>query len=135
MRDVLGFSPILGTTIVAVYFISVFFPILFSGFIVLRQRRSLQRGLLFVVTVTGMTYGLFLFLFLALQFPMTAYKNLVAPQLNASNLPYGQWLVDTSRFLDSYGFAFYPLIVAVVSVLLGRYLAARWNHIVSALKV
>jgi hypothetical protein len=133
MTDILGFSPVTGALIVIAYFTAVLFPIMVALFFVIRNR-ALLRKWLFIVSSTALTYGFFLFLFLAIQFPLSAWTNFVAPQLEYHHYYYGRPFVHTSRFLDAYGFIIYPIAFVAMSLFLGYFLASRWNRIVEALK-
>ncbi len=108
-------------------------PLLYPSYVSFRTRPFLPRRHLFVGIVAALSYGIETFFLVAIAVPLEAYAVFIAPPLEHSGHPYGYWLVSTARFIKHWGWLFLPILPAMVSVVLTRYLVTRWARIIESL--
>lgn len=137
MSKIFGFDPWLAAAIVAaafVYFVFALFPVIFAMVVVIRRRRDMQCRLLFVVSVMALTYGFAVALLAVFGVPIGHFMVYVAPTMKQWGYLDDSWLVRTAELAADYGSLTLPPLLAIVAMLVTRYLAPRWNGIVNALR-
>lgn len=118
---------------IAAYMLAVLSPLIVPIWFALRRR--LTRKLLYIVLVPALLYGGTMFFALLIIAPVNAVLVLFVPTLMAAGAYYPAWLVVAYDLLHPWVPLAFPFALAVASVVLSRYLAARWNNIVSALSL
>lgn len=137
MNKVFGFDPWLAAAIVAaafVYFVIALVPVIFATVVATRRRGDMQRKLLFVASVMALTYGFAVALLAVFGVPIGHFIVYVAPAMRQLGYLENSWLVQAAELAVRYGSLALPPLLAIVAILVTRYLAPRWNGIVSALK-
>ena len=115
------------------YIVCILAPMLWSGFVALRQRPLLPRRVLFVSTVTVISYGVWGFVGWALELPISAYLIYIAPQLERCCHFSGSF-TRIGGFLAQYFWLGMGPALLITSFVVTRYLARRWERIVDALR-
>jgi ABC-type multidrug transport system permease subunit len=137
MNKIFGFDPWLAEAIVAAalaYWVIALVPVIFATFVAVRWRGDMQRKLLFVASVMALTYGFAVALLAVFGVPIGHFMVFVAPTLRQSGYLENSLFVQAAELAVRYGSLALPPLLATVALLVTRYLAPRWNGIVSALK-
>jgi hypothetical protein len=137
MEKIWPFSAGVEAMIVAVgtlYSLLALLPLLYPGYVSFRKRPRLPRRLLFVGVIAALSYGIETFFLVAITLPLEAYAVFIAPPLESSGHPYGYWLVSIARFIKHWGWLLLPILPAIASVVLTRYLMNRWPRITESLR-
>lgn len=115
------------------YFFAVHSPTLLALLVVLRQRKTMRRRILFMGTVMGATYGLVVVFALAICVPIEAFAIFILPTIKHqgynANTPF--WILV--EWASNWWWALLPLVILIPAIFISRYFAARWNAIVEAL--
>jgi glycopeptide antibiotics resistance protein len=83
MTDALPTVTAISMQVIAIaYFLAVHSPVLLALVIAWRQRRTMQRRILFVATVMGATYGFLVVFLMSICVPVAAFMVFIAPTLN-----------------------------------------------------
>jgi hypothetical protein len=117
----------------ALVLIAVLFPILCAALFALRARPPIPRRFIFVVVTACLSYGLLFLFIVTVSIPLQLYTLFVAPPLQQAGRAYGPWLVSLGDFLASWGWLILPLVLAIASIAISRYLVQRWPKIIIAL--
>jgi hypothetical protein len=117
------------------YLLCVFSPVIYSCFVALRHKPSLPRKKLFIVTITSITYGFFIFIYLAFSIPVEFYLNSIAPSIRHSGHYYGQPFVAIADFIITYGWLIIGFLLLCTAIVLTQYLRKRWAAVVNAIRV
>jgi hypothetical protein len=137
--SIFGFEPQLAVAMVAVslgYYFCVLSPLIFASVVAWKKRASLQRKVLFVSSVLAVSYSLLLVFLLAIFIPIWAFMVFVAPTMRFAGYLTNAWFIAFAQFADSaqhWWFLILPAVLAIIALLVTRYLAKRWNGIVNAL--
>ena len=110
-------------------------PILYSALLAFRAKPVMPRRVLFVGTVSTLSYGLLILFVFVVSLPLGAFSTYIAPTLReAGDLTLaGRWAGEISDAISSWGFFIIPLILAGSALWLSRRLLPRWPQIVIAL--
>jgi hypothetical protein len=137
MNKIFGFDPQLAAAIVAAafaYFVVALIPVLYATVVAIRKRDTMQRKLLFVGSVMALTYGIAVALLAVFGVPIGHFMVYVAPTMRQWGYLDDSWLVQAAEFAAEFGPLTLPPVLAIVAILVTRYLAPRWNGIVGALR-
>ncbi|MDH5821889.1 hypothetical protein QFW77_02620 [Luteimonas sp. RD2P54] len=120
--------------IAMVWWLLSLFPVLYPALVSFRRRATMPQKCLFTCVVACLSYGLLAFL-LVVGIALRALAVYIAPQLEvAGDLPAaGRWLAQASGLISAWWWVAVPLVLAMCSFLLTRYLAPRWPPIAAAL--
>lgn len=137
MNKIFGFDPWLAAAIVLAafaYFVVALIPVVYATVVALRKRETMQRKLLFVCSVMALTYGFAVALLTVFGVPIGHFMVYVAPTMRQWGYLEDPWFVRAAAIAIDYGSLTLPPLLAIVAMLVTRYLAPRWNGIVSALR-
>lgn len=137
MTTFFGFSPSLAAAVVAAalaYWVVALVPVIFASAVAMRRRREMQRKLLFVGSVMALTYGFATALLAVVGVPIAHFMVFAAPTMRQRGYLENPWFVQAADLAASHGSLTLAPVLAIVALLVTRYLAPRWNGIVSALK-
>jgi hypothetical protein len=115
------------------YFVFEMSPLVFSAIVVVRRRATMKRKLLFVGTVTVVTYGAFLMLFAVAFLPVGAFVIFLVPALKELGYFDESYALAVASFVANWWWLILPPTIAVVAISVTEYLDRRWNGIVNAL--
>ena len=137
MNNIFGFEPWLAAAIVASafgYFVLALVPVIFASVVAIRRRNEMPRKLLFVSSVMALTYGFAVALLAVFGVPFAHFMVFIVPTMRQWGYLENSWIVQAAALADSYGSLTLPPVLAIIAMLLTRYLSPRWNGIVTALK-
>ena len=132
--DTLGVKFVTYLALVAItYLLFSLAPIIWPAIRAFRRSQRLPRPWLFTAVVAALIYGSVYLVVCIVAIPIQVYVVFLAPQLEQMGQPYGNWLVQSSRFIGSWWWAILPPAVLAATVVITRKLAAKWSGICSAL--
>ena len=107
-------------------------PFYMPAFVVLKNRKTMRKRLLFLFIVPIIVYGVTA-LFLIFLVPVESFFIFIYPSLTAANLSRPIWLARVYDFLSNYWFYFYAVFSALSGFVLTKYLYRRWEALVNAM--
>jgi hypothetical protein len=120
------------------YFLAVHSPVVIALIIVWRQRKTMQRRILFVGTVMGATYGFLVLLVMSICVTVSVFMIFIAPALKEHYFKHSvvfQAFMNLAEFVVDWWVWLLPFVVLIPAIFISWYFAVRWNRIVEALRV
>ena len=124
-----GMLDALGTLVLIVLFL---WPLLWP--LAVAVWRKLPRRRMFTLFSAAMAFGVLASFLGLVVYPVSTYLLFFAPPFQEAGLSYGHWLHAPMRVLDAWSFAWIPLAEIITSVLMTRWLTARWPNICAVLR-